>query len=92
MVFIAHRLATVQNCDRLLAIADGHVVQDGTYSTLAGQPPFPKARSRAVSQGVNGGTLGLFFDCHENPLRYVPRGTNAAPSRFDTLGPAISNQ
>ncbi len=38
VIFIAHRLATVKNCDRLLVIADGRVVQDGTYSSLKSQP------------------------------------------------------
>ena len=38
VIFIAHRLATVRNCDRILVFAEGRVVQDGTYSSLAGQP------------------------------------------------------
>jgi ABC-type multidrug transport system fused ATPase/permease subunit len=38
VIFIAHRLATVKNCDRLLVIADGKVAQDGTYDQLVGQP------------------------------------------------------
>lgn len=38
VIFIAHRLATIRNCDRLLVIADGNVNQDGTYDELVGQP------------------------------------------------------
>lgn len=38
VVFIAHRLATVKNCDRLLVIADGGVAQDGTYDELISEP------------------------------------------------------
>jgi ABC-type multidrug transport system fused ATPase/permease subunit len=38
VIFIAHRLATVKNCDRILVIADGHVTQDGRYDTLVAQP------------------------------------------------------
>jgi len=38
VIFIAHRLATVKNCDRLLVIADGRVAQDGTYDQLVSQP------------------------------------------------------
>ena len=38
VIFIAHRLATVKNCDRILVIADGRIAQDGTYAHLAGQP------------------------------------------------------
>jgi ABC-type multidrug transport system fused ATPase/permease subunit len=38
VIFIAHRLATVKNCDRILVIADGRVAQDGTYAQLVTQP------------------------------------------------------
>jgi ABC-type multidrug transport system fused ATPase/permease subunit len=38
VIFIAHRLATVKNCDRLLVISDGRVAQDGSYQQLVGQP------------------------------------------------------
>jgi len=33
-IFIAHRLATVKTCDRILVIDGGRVVQDGTYDEL----------------------------------------------------------
>ena len=33
-IFIAHRLATVKTCDRILVIDKGRVVQDGTYDAL----------------------------------------------------------
>jgi ABC-type multidrug transport system fused ATPase/permease subunit len=36
-IFIAHRLATVKCCDRILVIQDGRVVQDGTYDGLVAQ-------------------------------------------------------
>ncbi len=38
VIFIAHRLATVKNCDRILVIADGRVTQDGRYDALVAQP------------------------------------------------------
>lgn len=38
VLFIAHRLATVRNCDRLLVVADGRIVQDGTYAELVLAP------------------------------------------------------
>ena len=38
VIFIAHRLATVKNCDRILVIADGRVTQDGSYAELVAQP------------------------------------------------------
>ncbi|MGA2442319.1 MAG: ATP-binding cassette domain-containing protein, partial [Tepidisphaeraceae bacterium] len=37
-LIIAHRLATVKNCDRILVIDDGRIVQDGSYDHLVGQP------------------------------------------------------
>jgi len=38
VVFIAHRLATVKNVDRILVVDGGRVVQDGTYQQLIAQP------------------------------------------------------
>jgi ABC-type multidrug transport system fused ATPase/permease subunit len=37
-IFIAHRLATVRNCDRIIVMQDGRIVQDGTYTNLANSP------------------------------------------------------
>ena len=37
-IFIAHRLATVRTCDRILVIDNGRVVQDGTYDSLVSGP------------------------------------------------------
>jgi ABC-type multidrug transport system fused ATPase/permease subunit len=36
--FIAHRLATVKHCDRILVLREGRVVQDGSYTELVSQP------------------------------------------------------
>jgi ATP-binding cassette subfamily B protein len=35
-VVIAHRLATVLSCDRILVLEDGRIVEQGTHQTLAG--------------------------------------------------------
>ena len=37
-LIIAHRLATVKNCDRILVIDDGRIMQDGKYDDLVNQP------------------------------------------------------
>ncbi len=37
-VFIAHRLSTIKNCDRVLVIDSGRVVQDGTFESLKNKP------------------------------------------------------
>ena len=34
-IVIAHRLATVQFCDRILVVDNGHIVEEGTHASLA---------------------------------------------------------
>ena len=34
-IVIAHRLATVLSCDRILVLDEGHIVEEGTHQTLA---------------------------------------------------------
>jgi ATP-binding cassette, subfamily B, bacterial len=35
-IVIAHRLATVQSCDRILVMNEGRIVEEGTHQSLAG--------------------------------------------------------
>ena len=37
-LFVAHRLSTVKNCDRILVMDGGKIVQDGSYDQLVSQP------------------------------------------------------
>ena len=37
-IIIAHRLATVKNCDRILVASEGKITQDGSYDELLNQP------------------------------------------------------
>jgi len=37
-IFIAHRLATVKTCDRILVIDQGRICQDGSYAELVAKP------------------------------------------------------
>jgi ABC-type bacteriocin/lantibiotic exporter with double-glycine peptidase domain len=36
-IVVAHRLATVKDADRILVLADGHLVQQGAYEALLAQ-------------------------------------------------------
>ena len=38
MISIAHRLSTLQNCDEILVMDAGHIVQRGTYAQLERTP------------------------------------------------------
>ena len=38
MIIIAHRLAAVRKCDRIIAIVDGSIVEQGTHRELLANP------------------------------------------------------
>ena len=33
-IVVAHRLSTIKNCDRILVMDDGKVIQEGNYESL----------------------------------------------------------
>ena len=37
-IFIAHRLSTVKDCDRIIVLDEGRIVQDGTFEQLRNEP------------------------------------------------------
>lgn len=39
-IVIAHRLSTIKQCDRIIVIDDGHIVEDGTYKELIDKKGF----------------------------------------------------
>ena len=48
VISIAHRLTTLQNCDEILVMAQGEIVQRGSYQTLLDTPGI----FRDMAQGV----------------------------------------
>ena len=39
-IVIAHRLSTIRQCDRIIVLDKGHIVEDGTYDQLINQGGF----------------------------------------------------
>ncbi len=39
-IVIAHRLSTIKNCDRIIVLDQGRIVEDGTYDELIGKNGF----------------------------------------------------
>ncbi|PTX94828.1 hypothetical protein DB346_22745 [Verrucomicrobia bacterium LW23] len=37
-IFVAHRLTTIKDCDRILVIDNGSIIQDGTFKELSSRP------------------------------------------------------
>ena len=55
-IVIAHRLSTIRQCDRIIMLEDGKIVEDGTYDELiAKNGKFAKMVDRQISQGENHG-------------------------------------
>jgi ABC-type multidrug transport system fused ATPase/permease subunit len=51
VIIIAHRLAAVRHCDRIITIENGHVTEDGSHADLITQEGFYKHlwQAQAVS-------------------------------------------
>ncbi len=46
MIIIAHRLSAVRQCDNLIALENGHIVERGTHEQL---PPQAGARPTSIA-------------------------------------------
>lgn len=50
-IVVAHRLSTIKNCDRILVLSDGHIVEEGNYTSLMErQGLFYALASRQIAQ------------------------------------------
>jgi ATP-binding cassette, subfamily B, bacterial PglK len=59
IILIAHRLASLQHCDRVYELAQGRIVRSGTYAELsAGWETQPMPRRAQVGSGVNASRNG----------------------------------
>jgi ABC-type multidrug transport system fused ATPase/permease subunit len=50
-IFIAHRLATIQSCERILVMEQGRLVQDGSYEELSRAPGLFRSMMEADGFG-----------------------------------------
>ena len=39
-IVVAHRLSTIRNCDRIIVLSDGNIIEDGTYDELIAKNGF----------------------------------------------------
>ena len=51
MIIIAHRLAAVRGCDRIVGISEGRVVEIGSHDELLALPGGLYARLWAIQSG-----------------------------------------
>jgi subfamily B ATP-binding cassette protein HlyB/CyaB len=51
VIIIAHRLAAVRRCDRILGMVDGRVIEEGTHAELVDRPDGLYARLWALQGG-----------------------------------------
>ena len=59
VVVIAHRLSTVINADKIVAMQDGKVIEEGTHETLSSKPDGLYARLHSLQAPKAGSDIGM---------------------------------
>ncbi len=78
VIIIAHRLAAVRDCDRIIAVQDGNIVEDGSHNELLALPTSLYGRLWRIQAGESGSRMST----HQP----ASRRTAVAPARLSSRG------
>jgi ATP-binding cassette, subfamily B, bacterial HlyB/CyaB len=56
VIIVAHRLATIRNCERIIALENGQIVEDGSHAELLSKPASLYGRLWRIQAGVEAET------------------------------------
>ena len=56
-IFISHRLASTQFCDRVLVLKEGRIIEEGTHQELLAKKGYYEEMFTIQSQYYKGGTV-----------------------------------
>lgn len=62
-VIVAHRLSTIKNCDRIIVISKGKIIEDGSHSTLIqNKGHYYNLYKRQIRRSISKETLSVLSD------------------------------
>lgn len=60
-VIVAHRLSTIKNCDRIIVISKGKIIEDGSHAELLrSKAHYYKLYTRQISKSISAEALAAF--------------------------------